>query len=43
VDYIREHPDDVEWLKANVRPRFLRKFLTQVNNYKPPGAPDIEE
>ncbi|KAH8762226.1 hypothetical protein F5882DRAFT_383933 [Hyaloscypha sp. PMI_1271] len=43
VDYIRAHPEDVEWLKANVRPRFLRKFSTQVNNNKPPGAPDIEE
>jgi hypothetical protein len=40
---MREHPEDLEWLKANVRPRFWQKFLTQVNDNKAPGAPDIEE
>lgn len=43
MDYIREHPEDVEWLEANLRPRFWRKLLTEVNANKPPGAPDIEE
>ncbi len=43
ISEVREHPEDVGWLKANVRPRFWRKFLTQVNDNKPPGAPDIEE
>jgi len=43
MDYMREHPEDVEWLKAHVRPRFWRKFVNEVNISKPPGAPDIQE
>lgn len=43
MDYMRGHPEDMEWLKAHVKPRFWRKFVTEVNSNKPPGAPDIQE
>lgn len=42
MDYMREYPKDVEWLKAHVRPRFWQKFVTKVNANRSPGAPEIE-
>lgn len=39
---MREHPEDVEWFKAQVRPRFWEKFVTEANATKPRGAPDIQ-
>lgn len=39
--YMRDRAEDMEWLKAHVRPRFWRKFVTKVNANKPPSAPDI--
>lgn len=43
MDHMRESPEDLKWLKTHVRPRFWRKFVTEVNASKPPGAPDIQE
>jgi hypothetical protein len=43
MNYMRDHPEDLEWLKAHVRPRFWRKFVERINAKKPPGAPDIQE
>lgn len=41
--YMREHPEDVEWLKAHLRPRLWRKFVAEMNRFKPRGAPNIQE
>ncbi|KND87594.1 hypothetical protein TOPH_07718 [Tolypocladium ophioglossoides CBS 100239] len=43
LDYMREHPEDLQWLKGHIRPRFWRKFIAMLNARKPPGALDIEE
>lgn len=43
IEYMREHPEDLEWLKAHVRPRIWRKFVAVANARKPPGTLDIEE
>jgi hypothetical protein len=43
MDYMREHPEDVEWLKSHIRPRFWQKFVTELNANKPPSASDIQE
>ena len=40
---MRANPEDIEWLKANVRPRFWRKFVAQANKYKMSSELDIEE
>jgi hypothetical protein len=43
MEFMREHPEDMQWLKTHVRPRFWRKFVSEMNKWKPRGAPDIEE
>ncbi|KAB8223942.1 hypothetical protein BDV33DRAFT_199989 [Aspergillus novoparasiticus] len=43
MDHMRESPEDLEWLKTHVRPRFWRKFVAEGNANKPPDAPDIQE
>ena len=43
LNYMREHPEDREWLKTHVRPRFWKKFVAEPNMFKPPGTSDIEE
>ncbi|KAI9740965.1 MAG: hypothetical protein M1818_004571 [Claussenomyces sp. TS43310] len=43
IDYIREHPEDAEWLKAHLYPRFWRKLEALINATKPPVALSIEE
>jgi len=43
LEFMREHPEDMQWLKTHVRPRFWRKFVSEANTWKPEGAPDIEE
>jgi hypothetical protein len=43
MDYMREHPEDVMWLKVHVRPRLWRKFVAEMNANKSPSDPDIEE
>lgn len=30
--YMAEHPEDMEWLKTKVRPRFWSSFLDQMDN-----------
>jgi len=42
LDYMREHPEDLEWLKAHIRPRFRQKCVTEVNANRPPGVPDTQ-
>jgi hypothetical protein len=43
MDYMREHPEDVMWLKVHVRPRLWGKFVAEMNANKSPSDPDIEE
>lgn len=43
MDYMREHPEDVKWLKDHLRPRLWTKFVAQMNANKSSGDPDIEE
>lgn len=40
---MRESPEDMEWLKTHVRPRFWRNFVAEVNANNPTGASDIQE
>lgn len=30
LDYLKEHPEDMEWLKRKVRPRFYANLLAQI-------------
>ncbi|KAK2865076.1 hypothetical protein FQN49_003936 [Arthroderma sp. PD_2] len=32
LKYIRDHPEDMQWLKENMRPRFWEKFLAVYNS-----------
>lgn len=41
--HMRGHPEDLQWLKTHVRPRFWSKFVSVANSRKHRGAPDIEE
>lgn len=43
LEFMREHPEDMQWLKTHARPRFWRKFASEANKWKPQGAPNIEE
>ncbi|KAK2739594.1 hypothetical protein FQN57_006556 [Myotisia sp. PD_48] len=43
VNIVRENPEDLQWLKANLRPRFWEIFVAEANKTKPMGAEDIEE
>ena len=38
---MREHPEDLKWLKDHVRPRLWTKFVAQMNVSKSRGDPDI--
>lgn len=40
---MRGYPEDLQWLKTHVRPRFWPRFASLANSRKPRGAPDIEE
>jgi hypothetical protein len=39
---MREHLEDLKWLKAHVRPRFWQKFVADVNAYRPCGALELK-
>ncbi|KAF2105731.1 hypothetical protein BDV96DRAFT_655306 [Lophiotrema nucula] len=43
MDYMREHPEDAQWLKAHVRPRLWRRFVAEMNANRSPDDPVIEE
>jgi hypothetical protein len=43
VDYLTEHPEDIQWLKDNLRPRLWRKFVAEYNKRKASAAPVLEE
>lgn len=43
IEYVREHPEDIEWLKTHLRPRLWRTFISQANFKKTPGTPNIQE
>jgi hypothetical protein len=33
LDYMNKHPEDVEWLKNNVEPKFFERFQAQLDKY----------
>ncbi|KAB8266998.1 hypothetical protein BDV30DRAFT_55589 [Aspergillus minisclerotigenes] len=33
LDYMKEHPEDMEWLERKVKPRFWSQFLAQLNSH----------
>ena len=43
LQYMRDHPEELEWLKSNVRPRLWRKFVDYANRFREPHIPKIEE
>jgi hypothetical protein len=43
LHYMREHPEDMKWLKAHIRPRLWRKFVAAMNANRSPGDPILEE
>lgn len=43
MDHMREHLEDLKWLKAHVKPRFWRKFVADTNARRPLNAPILEE
>lgn len=32
LEYMKEHPGDMEWLQRKVKPRFWKEFLTQMES-----------
>lgn len=30
IEYLKEHPEDMEWLKRKLRPRFYDNLLAQI-------------
>ncbi|KAH8817338.1 hypothetical protein F5884DRAFT_830412 [Xylogone sp. PMI_703] len=43
MDHMRKHPEDMEWLKAHIRPRLWRKFVVEMNAYRSDSDPVIKE
>ncbi|KAK2765339.1 hypothetical protein FQN54_008185 [Arachnomyces sp. PD_36] len=43
MNYLREHPEDIQWLKDNLRLRLWQKFVAEFNRRKGSGAPPLEE
>lgn len=43
LNHVRDHPEDREWLRTHLRPRFWQKLVSEVNYWKPHyDVPDIE-
>lgn len=43
LDYMRTHPDDLQWLKAHTKLGLWQTFVAEANKYRPLDTPEIEE
>ncbi|KAF2785783.1 hypothetical protein K505DRAFT_290765 [Melanomma pulvis-pyrius CBS 109.77] len=43
TDYMREHPEDIMWLKAHLRPRLWRTFVAAMNASRSADDPVMKE